>query len=227
MKKLLLAGIAAAAFCSAPVLADNTPPKDATYQNADPLFDWSGFYLGLNAGGIWGRTNQPIPDVFMDIHGGLIGGTAGYNWQSGNRVFGIEGDYDWAHLKETQFVSCGTGCTSDFKNFGTVRARLGYANGAYLVYATAGAAFTSARVFSGNGVISGKRDGTTGWTVGAGIEGMFAGNWSWKVEYLYAHFGKFAVAESDAFIDDTNLNIVRVGINYRFATGNGPTGRKY
>ena len=223
VKKFVAMAITAVALHGAAALAADMPAKARVYQAA-PIFNWSGFYAGVNGGWLWGRPNQPEPDVFMDIQGGLVGGTAGYNWQAGNWVLGVEGDWDWLRMQATQFFSCISGCTTKFDDFGTARARLGYANGQYLVYATGGAAFTRARIFSGNGAINGPWDSTTGWTVGAGIEGMINQNWSWKIEYLYARFGHFADAPAIAptFASDNQFNIVRVGLNYKFDWGKSP-----
>ena len=223
MNRLFIAGIAVAALysvsASVPALAADMPVPAPAYKAAPALFNWTGFYVGVNAGGLWGTTNQPEPDVFMNIRGALVGGTAGYNWQAGNWVFGFESDLDWASMKATQFVTCpASGCTTKFDAFASARVRLGVANGPYLLYATGGAAFTRARIFSGNGVVDGPWDIATGWTAGAGIEGAIDRNWSWKVEYLYANFGHFADAPAVAptFASDNHFNIVRAGLNYRF-----------
>ncbi|HLL27434.1 MAG TPA: outer membrane protein [Xanthobacteraceae bacterium] len=215
MKKLLLAAGVAFALLSAPLRAADYPLK------APPaLFNWTGFYVGANGGGLWGTTDQPEPDVFMNIRGSMAGGTAGYNWQAGNWVLGVEGDFDWAHMQATQFVTCGSGCTTKFDEFGSARARLGYANGMYLLYATGGAAFTRARIFSGSGVINGPWDTTTGWTVGGGLEGALSRNWSWKIEYLFARFDHFADAPAaiPTFASQNKFDIVRAGVNYRFGS---------
>jgi outer membrane immunogenic protein len=232
MKGFVVAGFTATLFCGAQAFATDLPARAPAYKAAPaPVFNWTGFYAGVNGGGVWGRTDQPDPDVFMNIHGGLVGGTAGYNWQAGNWVLGLEGDWDWLSMKATQFVSCpASGCTTKFDELGTARARLGYAYGQYLVYATGGAAFTRARIFSGNGAINGPWDTITGWTAGAGIEGMINQNWSWKIEYLFASFGHFADAPAIAptFATDNRFNIVRAGINYRFGDwGKSPVFAKY
>jgi outer membrane immunogenic protein len=214
MKRIHVAGIAVAALYCAPAFAADMPAKAPAAQ----LFNWTGFYVGANAGGLWGTTDQPEPDVFMNLRGGMAGGTAGYNWQAGNWVLGLEGDFDWLSMKSTQFFTCASGCTTKFDDFGTARARLGYASGPYLLYATGGAAFTRARIFSGNGTIDGPWDGTTGWTAGAGVEGMINQNWSWKLEYLYASFGHFADAPAivPTFASQNHFDTVRAGLNYRF-----------
>src|SRR5438067_3600060 len=65
-----------------------------------PLYNWSGFYLGINGGGGWGRSTWDRADTF-NLSGGMVGGTAGYNWQMGQVVLGLEGDIDWSGIGGT------------------------------------------------------------------------------------------------------------------------------
>src|SRR5579885_3758332 len=88
MKKLLLAAGAILAT-EAPVLAGDLPYQ-RNYQPAPAaasLFNWTGFYVGANAGYTWGSAIGGDPS-------GVIGGfTAGYNYQySPNTVLGLETD---------------------------------------------------------------------------------------------------------------------------------------
>ncbi len=67
--------------------------------------------------------------VIFDDNAGFLGGAhLGYNWQSGARVFGIEGDADWAEEGIQDYSA-------------SVRLRLGYGFGQTLIYGTAGVAF--------------------------------------------------------------------------------------
>ena len=63
------------------------------------FYSWNGFYLGINGGGAFGRSDWSAFGGDTNVSGGLIGVTAGYNWQSGQWVFGLEGDIDWADIK--------------------------------------------------------------------------------------------------------------------------------
>ena len=75
-------------------------------------------------------------------------------------------------------------------------------------------------------------DGThkDGYTVGAGLEYMFAPNWSAKAEYQYYNFGSTTFTSGPApivgarFRDDEHT--VKVGVNYRFGWG-GPVAARY
>jgi outer membrane immunogenic protein len=121
MKKFFVASVAAAAFCGAPVLA--APP-------AAPLFSWSGFYTGLNAGYGWGQSNtmtvmndpgaanfalafQPFYNANMSprLHpdGFVGGGQIGHNWQSGSVVVGLETDFQFFNLNETKLTTFNPG----------------------------------------------------------------------------------------------------------------------
>jgi outer membrane immunogenic protein len=77
-------------------------PRQTVYKAAPaaiaPLYNWSGFYIGIAGGGAWGRSDQfalgvPVTNGY-DVNGGLIGGMA--NWQAESWVFGLEGDFSWA-----------------------------------------------------------------------------------------------------------------------------------
>ena len=101
--------------------------------------------------------------------------------------------------------------------FGTVRGRVGYAFDRFLPYFTGGLAFGD--VEANRTGFAGSKDTNAGWTVGVGIEGVIAGNWTAKVEYLYADLGDTtcsAVACGTATNVDLQLNILRGGLNYRF-----------
>src|SRR5258708_23654627 len=104
MKKILLAGIAAAAFCAAPAIAADMPHTAPVSKAAPaPVFSWNGCYGGIEGGGAWGKSKHTsdagltIADPKVD--GGLFGGTLGCNYQSANWVFGVENDLSWAGLR--------------------------------------------------------------------------------------------------------------------------------
>src|SRR6201999_3405809 len=96
MKKILLAalmaGVATSAF-AADLPTRKAPPAPAPIYVA-PAFTWTGFYLGVNGGYGVGNDGKS----FGNVDGGMVGGTAGYNYQLGQIVLGVEGDWDWADL---------------------------------------------------------------------------------------------------------------------------------
>ena len=110
-------------------------------------YNWTGFYVGINGGGGWGRSTQTdaagVTSGSYNQSGGLVGGTVGYNWQMTNWVLGLEADWDWANIDgSTNPVVCAApGCFTDLRSIGTVRPRLGYAWDRWLVYVTGGLAW--------------------------------------------------------------------------------------
>ena len=117
--------------------------------------------------------------VFSDnFNGGLFGGYAGYNWQSGAWVFGVEGDINGVWNDETFNINgFDVDVGSDY--LASLRGRVGYAFDRTLIFATAGVAFTqlSAEADLFNGVSLSADQSFTGWTVGAGAEYAFTDNW--------------------------------------------------
>ena len=187
-----------------------------------PAYNWSGFYLGINGGGGWGHSNWDTSSTRIDTSGGLVGGTAGYNWQIGSAVLGLEGDIDWANLKGTNTSTlCPLGCSTSDTWLSTVRGRAGYAFGGVLPYVTGGLAVGDIRAATPG--FAGASNTNAGWTAGAGIEFALPGNWSAKAEYLYVDLGKFNCGTACNGLPTDNVsmhdNIVRAGVNYRFNWG--------
>jgi outer membrane immunogenic protein len=244
MKRILIAGIAAIAFCGAPALAADMPVKAPPM--VVPIFNWTGFYVGIEGGGGWADTRHTnsgngINSGTVGIDGGLFGGTYGYNWQSGSWVFGLEGDFSWSGIKKNfddnnggGFCSGAAQCVTDLRWLGTDRARLGYAWDRLLVYGTAGVAYGNVQgtlTAAGFGLADSTR---AGFVFGGGTEWAFAPSWSVKAEYLHIdHLGDATYSNAGGFpekISLRNIDIVRVGLNYRFddpGWGKGPVSAKY
>jgi outer membrane immunogenic protein len=224
-KKILLATVAFAALGMVPAGAADLAAR--TYTKAPalaPLPTWAGFYIGA----MGGYASQSGSD---GIKGGFAGGTAGYNWQQGNIVFGLEADAAWADINNSVsgvvLVPGGafaTTTTAKIQDWGTVRGRIGYAFGPTLLYATGGYAWADTKISVGiPGVFSGSDSQVhSGYAVGAGVEYMFAPKWSLKAEYLYKSFGSenytynvlgtTVTAASGSF----DIHSAQVGINYHF-----------
>jgi outer membrane immunogenic protein len=213
---LMSAQCATAADLSVAPLYKAPPPAVA------PAYNWSGFYLGINGGGGWGHSNWNTSSDRIGLSGGLVGGTAGYNWQIGSAVLGLEGDIDWANLKGTNSSAlCPAGCSTSDTWLSTVRGRAGYAFGSVLPYVTGGLAVGDIRAATPG--FPGASNTSAGWTAGAGIEVGLTGNWSAKAEYLYVDLGKFNCGTSCNGLPTDNVsmhdNVVRAGVNYRFDLG--------
>jgi outer membrane immunogenic protein len=220
MRRLVLALLASIAVVGTAAAAD-MPVKAPVYKApvVAPPYNWTGFYVGLNAGGSWGRQENDLVTVpggvtllsnSDNLDGFIGGGQIGYNWQINQFVLGVEADFQGSGQKADgsfliPFIPATVapavpGLTANYTDklewFGTVRARAGYTWDRWLAYVTGGWAF-------GHGTLSGT--GTTtpagtvlafstsqdysGWTVGGGLEWAFADHWSAKAEYLYIDFG--------------------------------------
>jgi len=225
---MIRTGIATAALLTLPfaaLAADLPQPYSPPYKAAPgyvapaPVFSWTGFYVGLNGGYAFGSSDWTIPAVSPDPVGLLVGGTLGYNLQTGSWVWGIEGDFDWADIKDDKTCGAGT-CETKVEWFATARARLGYAGWSnWLPYITGGAAI--APIKATNSAVSSATKTKIGWTVGVGVEYALMSAWSVKLEYLYADLGSFdcgSACSAGAATDDVSFktSIVRAGINYRF-----------
>ena len=169
---------------------------------------WLGPYVGANAGFQW--TSQVGGFGSSGVTGGI---QAGYNWQNGAFVYGVEADFN---------ISSAGGKFADyqFSNpwFGTLRGRAGYVvNNVVFVYGTAGLAFGVSTITRGG---LSDTSGHAGWTIGAGAEFGLAPlglgpNWSAKVEYLYLGLSQGAVLPASVSSNFPS-NVVRVGVNYHF-----------
>jgi outer membrane immunogenic protein len=229
--KFIRRGLVAAIFLAvAPmaVQAADLPPqpsyKAPAYIPPEPAYaTWTGFYIGLNGGYAFGKadvSNAVTSFTTDSTDGWLIGVTAGYNYQTGMWVWGLEGDVDYALIKgdATNTVTCGGG-SCEVKNtwLGTARGRIGYAGwNNFMPYITGGAAFAGLKVETPTGSST---NTALGWTAGAGLEYAFMSNWSAKLEYLYADLGTSTCEAAVCGLETDvhpKINIVRAGINYRF-----------
>ena len=215
MKQVLLACCGTLALASAATAADFPPRYPVSRAPIyAPVYNWTGFYLGGNAGYGWARASGDltlggglfgpvtVTSSGSDLSGGIAGGQIGGNLQTGGLVIGIELDLQWSGQKKDNVFACGAGCAfnEQFKvnSFGTARGRVGAAINDVLPYVTAGVAWTSARYNVTSTLL-----GTTfnvidlsntrlGWTVGGGVEAAIARtNWTAKLEYLYIQTDNF------------------------------------
>lgn len=135
MKKLALACALGMALCA------NAAADD---MHGAATHDWSGHFIGLHGGGAWGDT-QTVQGVLTtgdySLDGAFGGWTSGANWQSGNWVWGYESDTSFGDIDGSTPSPCSGSCYAEVNWFSTIRGRLGYAQGMFLFYATAGLAY--------------------------------------------------------------------------------------
>lgn len=248
MRRLFHAALVAASTLALAQIASaaDLPVKAPVYKAPiiAPVYNWTGFYVGLNLGGSWGRQDGDLIGALIgsgsnNLDGLIGGGQIGYNWQINQWVFGLEADFQGSGQKaDGSFVippivgiAGGNGLTASYSDklewFGTVRGRVGYAFDRWLPYFTGGWAY-------GHGVLDGTATVTpagaatafsashdySGWTIGGGVEWAFANNWSAKLEYLYIDFGDGPTvpvsATSSIVAGKMTDNIIRAGVNYKF-----------
>lgn len=227
MKKILLGTVALAALgMAAPASAADLAARP--YTKAPPMiaaiYDWSGFYVGLNGGGgssrkCWDVT-QNLATVYNpaqaegchDATGGTVGGQIGYRWQSSAWVFGVEAQGNWADFSgsNTNLFFPAVSDRSKIDAFGLFTGQVGYAWNNALLYLKGGAAVVSDKYTTINiasGLLVDKASETRwGGVIGAGLEYGFAPNWSVGVEYDHM------------FMGTNNVNSYGVG---NFGTANG------
>jgi outer membrane immunogenic protein len=206
--------------------------------------DWTGFYVGGNVGYGLARASAdfsvlgvPLLSGSENLDGALYGVQAGYNYQIGRVVLGIETDINATSQKAGSTRICVTAVcglaavtqTSDdsIPWLGTTRLRAGFAFDRFLIYGTGGAGygeFKSTQTLTTllGSVTAATSERRLAWVAGAGIEAAIARNWSVKFEYLYLDTGTFNTTYSLLGVgliteqDRMTESIVRLGVNYRF-----------
>jgi outer membrane immunogenic protein len=239
MKKNLVMGIAAAAFCGTPAFAADMAAKVLPPTSVAAPYSWTGCYVGGNIGGGWGQKTliDPPTGLIEDNQspaGVVGGGQIGCDVQfAGSWVIGFQGMLDASGMKngavpELPFFP-GFADSGSIPWLATLTGRLGYTvTPSVLLYAKGGAAWIrdentsfappNGSVFSGFGDVT-----RGGWTAGGGLEWMFAPNWSAFFEWNYMSFDTNRTtvftppggAMFTGFITE-NVQIALVGINFRF-----------
>ena len=185
-----------------------------------PAYNWSGFYVGAIGGYGWGTDSG---------NGGFGGGTVGYNWQlpGSQFVFGVEVDAAGASIKDSVTEDLGGGILltteSKINAFGSVTGRAGFAMDAALIYAKGGYAWANNKATISApmlGITSSDSKTHSGYTLGGGVEYMFAQNWSAKAEYQYYNFGDSRFLAPAALVPfgtfQNDEHALKLGVNYRF-----------
>lgn len=245
MLRTLLLATSFAAIAGSAVAADLPARVAAPAPYATPIFSWTGFYVGLNAGGAFSNSigvrdinnyNQTNEVTSVGRKTSFTGGAqVGYNMQFGNFVVG--GEADISALRADRSARVASSPIDSFvetkaRYLGTVRGRLGFAFDRALIYATGGVAFSDVKTNyidncstggCGGGLINAGKSQTTGFALGGGLEYAVTNNWSLKAEYLHAHFKGGSFQAQNNFggtyrfsAGATKIDIARVGVNYRF-----------
>jgi opacity protein-like surface antigen len=210
-----------------PIYKAPPPPMPAPY-------NWTGFYVGVNGGITYGKSHYyfpgagtaPSPDVRYS--GGMLGGQAGYNYQMGHWVFGVEADADWTNaLGASQCPNFIYTCEAKLKWLASGTGRVGYSfwSDRILTYVKGGFAAGSVEVSTVDLVpppttlpTAGTTATVYGWTVGFGTEVGLTKNWSAKGEYRYYQLSGHDYLVSGATVAHVQPkgSVALVGLNYRF-----------
>ena len=228
IRKFLVSTVALVAVSSAALAADlpsRAPPP--VYVPPPPIFTWTGFYVGLEAGDQFGRSSTAFitgagAQPSYNPNGFIGGGFAGYNYQISQFVVGIEGNVDGStyHGSATDPVTGALRSTREVVD-GSVRGRIGYAWDRLLFFGTGGLAIASIRNTTSLGAATDVFNvGRVGWTGGGGIEYAFDNNWAVRGEYLYSDYGHItefeATTTGDTIRKHETDNKVMIGLSYKF-----------
>jgi high affinity Mn2+ porin len=242
-----LVGLGLAAGLPGGALAADLPAEKAPSDT--PTFNdpWSGLYVGGHMGYAGGRSNWSGPgvagsiglarsiDTFTEAGSFLTGLQAGYNILLPNRVLlGVEADATFPAYPDLLGMSAGGSAifvspalgpatyAEAIQASGSMRARLGYALGAWLIYGTGGFAWARNQQTLTQ-ISSGAADAPylwrSGWSAGAGVEVPLLPSWTARLEYLYSDFGAKTVifpTNGQAFRSDFTMRSARLGLNYHF-----------
>jgi outer membrane immunogenic protein len=236
MKRLVIAAAGLVAL-SAPVAAADIaarPYTKAPVATAPQLvYNWTGFYIGGHLGGAFAGNNS-----LEGGNGRFLGGVqGGFDYQfTPNWVMGLEAQYSWMNNNTTGVTFPGAAVVTGRDNqLGSVTGRIGYTWGPGLLYAKGGYAWRDNNAIGVSvagapvpfATTGGQKDG---YTVGAGLEYMFAPNWSAKAEYQYYNFGTTTFTAGPPAVVGSRIkddeHTVKLGVNYRFGWG-GPVVSKY
>jgi outer membrane immunogenic protein len=235
--KTFLCGAAVLLALAVPAAAADMPARTYTkapaYTPPQVIYNWTGFYIGGHVGGAFAGDN-----TFQSGDARFLGGVqGGFDYQfAPNWVTGIEAQYSWLPSNNNGVLfPAGTLVTSNTDQLGSVTGRIGYTWGPALVYAKGGYAWRNnsnlgVSVVGVPAAFTATGNNRDGYTVGAGLEYMFAPNWSAKAEYQYYNFGSTTITSGPADVvgvrgrDDEHT--VKVGVNYRFGWG-GPSASRY
>ncbi len=250
MRRLFIAGVSLIAFAGRAFAADLNLPTKAPPAPAD----WSGFYIGGHLGYAWGDSAWTASTAGMPFASGSLdfyqpfdafSGAGSYfsGWQVGYNVMlpsrfllGGEADVSFPAFPilsghsiggTSTLISPSAGAESYSENmltFGTLRGRIGYAPGNWLLYATGGFAwaYDQARLTQlSTGITDSPFLWRFGWAAGVGVEAAIDQHWSARLEYLYSGYGRSAANFTDLgqrFNSDLTLQELRAGLDYRFGS---------
>lgn len=204
--------------------AADSPTKAPAYKApiAAPPYNWSGLYVGANFGGGWTNGSLDVPgnNFYRGITEFIGGFQAGYNFQVGHLLFGIEGDIDWASFNHPALPIPTLGSVSHHW-MSTVAGRVGLVNDRWLTFAKLGGGWVHSNAtvnLPGSPSWNGSST-NSGWLIGGGIEYGFKAHWTVKLEYDYLALSDWNSATVPAVALSRDVQMIKAGINYKFESG--------
>ncbi|MFT3673492.1 outer membrane protein [Aestuariivirga sp.] len=207
---------------------------------AQPSYDWSGGYIGLNGGYAFGDAD------FVEVSGsyngtgttssnsadGFTGGIqAGWNQQFNSIVLGLELEGGWlgANGSDVGFGSSDTFSSVDAGLYGTAALRAGFAVDRALFFVKGGGALADINAEvndsdpGGNMIHASDSGAELGWTLGGGVEFAISDTVTAKLEYAHYRFNDISVSGDGIIVpgtvkwsSDVDIDTVKVGLNWRF-----------
>jgi len=208
---------AAAAVTLAPARADEYKPFNGPYVGLHGGYAWQ------DASGVFSGLTNPTDLGAIDLDGGIVGGQLGYNLQFDNIVLGVEADAT-AQTNSGSVTNSVTGerLSGQRSYLATIRSRLGVVIDQFLIYGTAGIAFTEFQLTETtptfNGTLRLKKE--TGGVYGGGVEWKVAYGVSLRGEYLHYDVGRssylpasFPNTDAGDVVGYHDIDVARAGIN--------------
>ncbi len=233
VKKFMLGAVIGMTLTTAGgAAADDVMVAKAPPPSTPTDFNWTGFYVGGHVAYSLGRADSTLSDAaptpssnsFGSLYGGL---QAGYNYVLPSRLLlGIEADITVPYFFENGTIFTGgtpqgTTVSDQIDYVATLRGRFGYAFDRWLIYGTAGLAWSQARFGETPGVASGEdlvQLTRVGSAIGLGAELAIGPNWTARVEYLYDRFGSVAgvFPSGTAYQSVFDIQTLRIGLDRKF-----------
>jgi len=251
MKRILFTTVSLGVLgLMSPALAADLPAYTKAAPLASPVYDWSGFYVGAFGGGGLGNHNYNNGTqngfanylINYDSSGAVAGGEVGWNAQSGNIVFGIEGSGLWSGIKGSDASQFNQGVLpinaidqSNLRWVGSIVARGGIAIDRILLFMDGGWAYGSILHTSTTAglPVDSFTNKQSGLAAGGGIAYAITNNLIGKFEYRYYAMGQYARGGAPAltpnnlqvpYTVDSTYSVITVGLDYKFG---GPVVAKY
>jgi outer membrane immunogenic protein len=208
MKKILFMAAAACLYAGSSANAADI---------AAPVYDWSGFYIGVFGQYAFGSADAQViggPQDSFDIDGWQGGGLAGYNYQMNNIVMGLEGDIAIPHVHGTSSAAVNID-NFDLSPTGHIRARLGYAVDNFMPFIAGGLS-----IADGDTRIPGAGDVSRthyGWNIGGGVDWGVTQNIVVRAEYIFDDYSteRYNIGKNSYDVG-ASTSTVRAAVMWKF-----------